>query len=91
MFYPKIQSNPYDNAYLLAGSEPPPGRNEASLANRAECKQERKGKNMKRKEKKKNLRGAREGTEDYSEITYLRASRKARGLEWSFDSRIIRE
>jgi len=62
----------------------PPGRNEASLASQAECKQER-------KEKKKNLHRTLERAEDYSEITHIGASREARGLEWSFASRIIPE
>jgi len=69
MFYLKIRSNLYQNAYLLAGSEPsPPGRNEAFLETRVECKQERKKRKI--KEEKKNLRKTLERTEDYSEITH---------------------
>jgi len=52
MFYLKIRSNIYHNAWFLAGSS----RNEAYLESWAECKKERKekkGKEKKRKERKK--------------------------------------
>jgi len=52
MFYLKIRSNQYRNAYLLAVSEPPtpPGRNEASLESRWNAsKKERKGEKKKKK------------------------------------------
>ena len=45
MFYPKIRSDLYHNAYLLAGSEPPPpSRNEASLESLAEMQEGKKRK-----------------------------------------------
>ena len=44
-----------------------------------------------RKEKEKNIHKTLERAEDYSEITHMRASREAWGLEWDFASRIFTE
>jgi len=57
-------------------------------ARKKEGKKERK---KKKNRKEKSLHKTLERAEGYSEIVHMGASREARGLEWGFAGRIVRE